>query len=110
MMETMTAYARPGIAITEQYIKDLIKETFALKLYLWITIKSRVDEYCIPRQVLMSCLMDFLHYSESKAGEVCLRSRSDARHAHITINDTLMNDKVYGERVRLIYDHLKQIK
>lgn len=109
-MNDMTIYSRPGISIiTEQYLIDLVKESFGLKLYLWVTIKSRVDTYRIPRQVLMTCLMDFMDYTNAQAGAVCHRDHSTAFSARKVTHETLLHDKVYGPIVKVIFDHLKSI-
>lgn len=105
----MNAYAIPGhVKLTEKYIIDLIREAFELKLNLWVTSKSRIDEYCIPRQVLMAALLDFCDYTTVAAGLACNKNHSTAIHSHRIVHETFMSDPIYGPRVRAVYEHLRQ--
>lgn len=107
-MTQLNPFSIPGHArLSEKYLIDLIREAFELKLNIWVTARSRVDEYCIPRQVLMAALLDFCDYTGYAAGNVCHRSQPDAIHAHRKVHETLMTDPVYGWRVRAVYEHLR---
>jgi chromosomal replication initiation ATPase DnaA len=110
-MEQMSAISRPGISIVdEKYIIDVVKEAFGLKLYTWVTTRSRVLEYRIPRQVLMACLLDFCQYSQQQASDVCFRDHATALYSHTQVHEVLMNDKVYGPIVNNIYKHLREVR
>ena len=106
-METiqMTPYSRPGLnPVNVPLIVNLICDSFNLKDLAWIKSKCREDKVRIPRQVLMCCLIEFANYSHREAGNVCDLDHATAYHAKKVVNDTLLNDKLWGERVRKVYD------
>jgi chromosomal replication initiation ATPase DnaA len=106
----MNVYTAPGISIfDEKSIIKLIKEAFGLKNEKWVT-NGGGQKSVIPRQVLMSCLVDFLGYSQKEAGYVCLQHHCTARHSHARVHDTLMNDREYGPIVKTIYGFCKMAK
>lgn len=110
-MSQASPYSWPGAyRIDEMMIIDLIQKAFELDDLNWITDVVRVPRYSIPRQVLMSCLMDFLGYSQRVAGEVCMRNHCTAFYSHKMVHETLMYDRQYGIKVRSIYDTLTTLR
>ena len=110
-MSDMSPYSRPGIShVDEQLVIHSICQSFGLKGLDWMTLDNRKPENTIPRQLLMACLMDFLQYSQRKAGAVCLKDHCTAYYSHRMIHETLMNDPEFGGRVRQVYEGLKLFK
>jgi chromosomal replication initiation ATPase DnaA len=111
-METhrFNAYVLPGVEMTEEAIINLISKTFGLKTDEWVTVRCRSPLYFIPRQLLMTCLMDFLLYTQAEAGAVCMRDHATAFNSWKKIHETFMKDREYGEKVSHVYNHCELLK
>ena len=107
----MSAYAWPGISyLDEQIIIDLITQEFKLPDQTWVKTRSRLIEFKVARQLLMTCLIDHLGYTLRQAGEVCMRDHCTARWSKTMIHDTLWNDLQFGRRVKNVYRFCENIR
>jgi len=109
MNASMSAYSWPGIGLTEGNIINLIMLSFGLENREWITQKSRKIGYVIPRQVLMTCLVDYLGYSVTDAAAVCGKDHATGTHARMVIHQTLIFDRDYKDRVNRVLDECSRI-
>jgi chromosomal replication initiation ATPase DnaA len=108
-MSDMSAYSYPGITLTEDRIINQINEVFSLDDREWVNSKCQKPEYVYPRQLLITCLIDFLYYSQRQAGWVCNRDRTTVYHSMKSVKETLMHDRLYGPKVRAVYTLCKNI-
>jgi chromosomal replication initiation ATPase DnaA len=105
----MSAYSRPGIGLTKGFVIDMVTRIFNLKNKSWVIYRSRKPEYVIPRQVLITCLIDYLNFSVTDAAAVCGKDHSTGTHSHKVTHETLVNDREYGERVRRVFGECRKI-
>jgi chromosomal replication initiation ATPase DnaA len=105
----MNPYTRPGLNLTDKDIVEIINSVFGLKDSYWVISPSQKPEDAIPRHVLMACLKDFLDWSYEASGVYCERSKTQAYYSHRNVKQTLMNDSVYGKRVREVYQKCKTL-
>lgn len=106
----MTAYSYPGLGLDESQIIDLINQEFNLKNNDWVKSKIRETRVKIARQLLMSCLIDHLGYTQNESGAVCLKDHCTARWSKEMITGPLWDDKHYGDKIRHVYFRCVEIK
>jgi chromosomal replication initiation ATPase DnaA len=105
----MNPYTRPGLSLTDKDIIEIINRVFGLKDSYWVISPSQKPVDAVPRHVLMACLKDFLDWVYESIGDYCERSKPQAYYAHRNVNQTLMNDPVYGKRVREVFQKCKTL-
>lgn len=106
----MTPFIYPGIGLDQAIIIKLINQEFDLPDTKWVTTPSRETHVRIARQLLMTCLIDHLSYSQSTAGAVCNRDHVTARHGKEVIFDTFWYDPQYGDKVKCVYNRCIELK
>jgi chromosomal replication initiation ATPase DnaA len=108
----LSHWIRPGIEhLDEQYIINMISTVFKLPSSSWVNADNRRQENTVPRQLLMTCLIDHLQYTTVKAGDVCGgRSHCTAVYSRMSVLNTLWNDKTFGNRIRIVYNAIKAFK
>ncbi len=107
-MNDLSPYIRPGITITEADLISMIRKSFDFKDDYWVKTRNRKQQYVIARQLLMTCLHEFLGYNLHQAGSVCWRDHATAFHSRQHILD-LMDDCFYGKLIRPIYEECKTL-
>ena len=101
---------RESSSLTERGVILNICAVFGLPNDKWIDSKSLKAKDVVPRQVLMTILVDRFKYSLADAGAYCGRSHCNALHAKKRVYETLMNDGEYGEKVRSVFNHCQKVK
>ncbi len=106
----MNPYITPGLGLDEAGIINLITREFEFSDTGWVRSKCRETNVKIARQLLWTCLMDHLAYSQREAAMISLKVGTSARHGKIQIMDVFWNDPQYGERIRVVYNRCIEIK